>query len=212
MIISINKAYTSHIYTCLHKCYHYHRTYVGWKYALLIEIIILSLFFLTIVIPTYLFISLKCFFITCIVQQCGRYAVYGTFGCILGCHIALGFASRYITSSDTTSGPIYCIYTSLLYYIIQYIMMIFFAIHFLLEPQVYIYPVCICTAGLSVQFRPYVYLYVYLYICVCVTKKMSVLYLAGHNSSQKPVQCLLLRFMSPKIPSIASEPSIKRQI
>ena len=63
----------------------------------------------------------------------------------------------------------------------------------------YIYPVRVCAAGLSVWFCQYVYLYVYNYvymcICVCVTKKTSVLYLAGHNSSQNPVQCLLLRFI-----------------
>ena len=40
---------------------------------------------------------------------------------------------------------------------------------------IYIYPVRVCAAGLSVWFRPYVYLYicvyVYMCICVCVTKK-----------------------------------------
>ena len=33
--------------------------------------------------------------------------------------IVYSFASDYITSMDTTSGPIYCISTSLLYYVIQ---------------------------------------------------------------------------------------------
>ena len=32
-------------------------------------------------------------------------------------------------------------------------------------------------------------------VCVCVTKKNVCLYLAGHNSSQNPVQCLFLRFI-----------------
>ena len=46
------------------------------------------------------------------------------------------------------------------------------------------YPVRVCAAGLSVWFRPYVCIFIYM--CMC-DQKMSVLYLAGHNSSQKPV-------------------------
>ena len=42
---------------------------------------------------------------------------------------------------------------------------------------------------------------------------MSVLYLASHNSSQKPIIMLALKiYMSPKMPSIASELLIKCQI
>ena len=56
------------------------------------------------------------------------------------------------------------------------------------------YPVRVCAAGLSIWFHPYVYLYVYNYVYLC-DQKTSVLYLAGRNSLQKPVKCLLLRFI-----------------
>ena len=46
------------------------------------------------------------------------------------------------------------------------------------------YPVYVCAAGLSVWS---IHMYIYMCVCVCVTKKTSVLYLAGHNSSQNPV-------------------------
>ena len=49
---------------------------------------------------------------------------------------------------------------------------------------IYYYPVHIYTAGFSVWFHLYVYLYVYM--CMCDQKNVF-LYLAGHNSSQKPV-------------------------
>ena len=72
------------------------------------------------------------------------------------------------------------------------------------------YPVRVCAARLSVWFCPYVYLYVYM--CICDQKNVCFVSCRWYIIAKACIMLALKIYMSPKMPSIASETSIERQI